>query len=247
MRQTDASRTTTECLEVRLFGCWEVRAPGGAVEMGGREQRLVALLALHGRKPRSQIAGTLWPDTTEGRALTSLRSAVLRIRRAVGDLLEIGRTTLAVAPGVAVDVHDLLRWTTDGVTEAHGDPLHRVAVLRDAELLPGWYEDWVLLERERLLHVRLNALEELARGALARGAYDLAFTAAHEAVALEPLRESAHTIAIRAQLSGGNQSGALREYQAYRATLRQSLAISPSPELDDLLRPLLVPPPRKVV
>jgi DNA-binding SARP family transcriptional activator len=65
--------------------------------------------------------------------------------------------------------------------------------------------------------------------------------AALEAVAIEPLRESAHAIAIRAHLRAGNRSEAVREYRDYRRQLRQVLAITPSREMDDLLRPLLIP------
>lgn len=221
-----------------MFGCWEVRAPAGAVELGRREQRLIAFLALHGRKPRTQVAGMLWPDTTESRAGTSLRSAVLRIRRSVVDLLDVGRTTLALGAQVRVDVHELRAWAGERPAGSEADLLRVVARLRDAELLPGWYEEWVVVERDRLLHLRLRALEALAQDALAGGVSDLAFIAAREAVALDPLRESAHVLAIRAQLLGGNQPGALQEYQLYRRHLQQVLDIRPSREIDALVRAL---------
>jgi DNA-binding SARP family transcriptional activator len=230
-------------VELRLFGCWEVRAPTGLVEMGGREQRLIAFLALHGRKPRTQVAGVLWPDTTESRARTSLRAAVLRIRRSLTDVLDVGRTTLALAADVRVDVHELQRLVAErAAAGTEADQQRVVQLLRDADLLPGWYEEWVVVERERLLHLRLRALEALAHDAVVSGAFDLAFLAAREAVALDPLRESAHVLAIRAQLLGGNQPGAVQEYRLYRQQLQQVLDIRPSPEIDALVRQL--PRPR---
>jgi len=228
-------------LELRLFGCWELHSPVGSVELGGREQRLVALLALRGRRPRVQIAGTLWPETTEERALTSLRSAVMRVRRAASGLLEIGHSTLALAPDVRVDVQQLTRRAAEPRAPSAGRARWWIGVLRDAELLPGWYEDWVSFERERLQHLRLGALESAALHALDRGDHDTAVMAAVEAIAIEPLRESAHSILIRAHLLARNPSAAVHEYRAYRRQLQQVMAITPSREMDDLVRPLLVP------
>ena len=240
MRQP-GTPTLQRNMELRLFGCWDLRAPSGAVELGGREQRLIALLALRGRRPRPQIAGTLWPDTTDDRALTSLRSAVLRVRRSAEGLLDLGHSTLALSADVRVDVQQVLLWAEEDHRE--GDARWWVGVLRRADLLPGWYEDWVVFERERLQHLRLSALESVAAHALATGDYDTSLTAGLEAVAIEPLRESAHTIVIRAHLLAGNHPDAVREYRAYCRQLRQVLGISPSREMDDLLRPLLLPLP----
>ena len=89
---------------LRLFGCWDLRVSGREVEIGRREQRLVALLALRGRRPRPYVAGTLWPATTETRAQASLRAAVLHTRQAVPGLLDVGRASVALAADVTVDL-----------------------------------------------------------------------------------------------------------------------------------------------
>ncbi len=189
----------------------------------------------------TQIAGTLWPDTTDVRALSSLRAAVLRVRRSAPELLDGGRTSLALAAEVQVDVNEVMQCVTD----VAADPARQVNLLRHADLLPGWYEDWVVVERERLQQLRLLSLESVARAALDRGDFDLALTAAIETIAIEPLRERAHAIAIRAHLMAGNQSSAVTEYRDYRHLLRTMLAIAPSRELNELLTPLLVPIPRR--
>src|SRR5687767_6506344 len=106
-------------IELRLFGCWDLRVDGRGVELGRREQRLLALLALSGRRSRAYIAGTLWPDTTDKHAQESLRTAVLRSRQAVDDLLEAGRTTVALSLRVTVDVSELVRVAGAGVVNGH--------------------------------------------------------------------------------------------------------------------------------
>jgi DNA-binding SARP family transcriptional activator len=232
--QPHSGITESGRLDLKLFGCWDLRVDGRIVDLGQREQRLLALLALRGRRTRPYVAGTLWPDSTEQRAQMSLRAAVLRSRQAVQGILEAGRTTVGLAPGVDVDVHRLLRAAGSG-----GDPRATMAVMGADELLPGWYDDWVIFERERLQHVRLRALESLAESELDVGHHDLALEAALEAIAIEPLRESGHTIAIRAHLLAGNRSAAVREYRTYRDRLERELGIAPSPGLEELVRPLL--------
>src|SRR5512144_2972892 len=73
--------------DLRLFGCWDLRVGERTIKLGGREQRLLALLALRGRRPRSYVAGTLGPPSPEPRAQNSLRAAVLRSRKAAPGLL----------------------------------------------------------------------------------------------------------------------------------------------------------------
>jgi DNA-binding SARP family transcriptional activator len=221
-----------------LFGCWGLRAWGREVELGRREQRLVALLALRGRRPRPYVSGTLWPSTTETRAQASLRAAVLRTRQAVPGLLDVGRATVALAPEVVVDVHEVLQ----AAESLHGNgsgPHETMTLLMAGELLPGWYDDWVLFEKERLQHVRLRALESLAESQLAHGRADLALAAALEAVAIEPLRETAHSLAIRAHLLAGNRSAAVREYREYQVRMEEELGIALAYTLEELARPPL--------
>jgi DNA-binding SARP family transcriptional activator len=231
-------------LQLRLFGCFDVRVEDHSVEIARREQRLLAFLALRGRRSRSYVAGILWPDTPEHRALASLRAAVLHSRKLVGDMLEVGRTTLALAPEVSVDVQDMLH-SLGGIGQSpDGDAREALVRLASADLLPGWYDDWVLFEKERLQHIRIRALEALAERELLGGEPELALTASLEAVALEPLRESAHAIAIRAHLRAGNPAAAVREYEGYRRRLQTELAIAPSPELARLVPVAGIPGPR---
>jgi len=95
------------------------------------------------------------------------------------------RSTLALSPDVRVDLQHVSRWASEPGDLPTGDVRWWVSLLRDAELLPGWYEDWVVFERERLLHLRLTALESLAQHALDAGDHEQALMAALEAVAID--------------------------------------------------------------
>jgi DNA-binding SARP family transcriptional activator len=105
-------------------------------------------------------------------------------------------------------------------------------------LLPDWYDDWVLMERERHRQLSLHALEALAEKLIAVAQHGRAIGVALAAVANEPLRESAHRILIRAHLAEGNVGEAVRQYRLYRRLLRRQLGLDPSPQMEALVRGL---------
>ena len=82
-----------------------------------------------------------------------------------------------------------------------------LTLLSGEELLPGWYDDWVLAERESLEQLRLRALDRLARQALDRGDLVLAIDAARSATEIEPHSEAACEVALRAHLARGDRAG----------------------------------------
>src|SRR5262249_14593389 len=97
------------------------------------------------------------------------------------------------------------------------------------ELLPGWYDDWLLPERERMRQIRLHRLEALCRHFSAEGRHALAIEAGLAAVAAHPLREGAQRLLIAAYLAQGNTAEAVRQCDACAAQLREALDIAPSP------------------
>jgi DNA-binding SARP family transcriptional activator len=96
------------------------------------------------------------------------------------------------------------------------------------ELLPGWYDEWVLVERERLRNSRLHALEELSALLSRDGNHAEAIDAALAALAADPLRETAHRALIHAFLSEGNQAEAERRWRVYRRMIRTRLHVEPT-------------------
>ena len=104
------------------------------------------------------------------------------------------------------------------------------------ELLPGWYEDWVLVERERMHQLTLHVLEALARQLVDRGAYPYALQAALNAVTIDPLRESARRAVINVHVAQGNTVDAIREYERFRAVLDKELGVAPTRHLTELIR-----------
>jgi DNA-binding SARP family transcriptional activator len=201
------------------------------VELGGREQRLTALLALRGRRPRVLVAATLWPDTLEDRARASLRTAIKRTQHEAPGVLVADRTTVGLSSEVQVDVAELLRAIQAPPGRLRNGSASRLRLLESEELLPGWYDDWVLYEREKLEQKRLYALEAMATTSYDAGDMVTALEAAREASRIEPLRDAMRSIVIRARLGLGDVPGALHEFHLYRRFLAQELGIEPTTEL----------------
>jgi DNA-binding SARP family transcriptional activator len=212
-----------------LLGGWQLVEDGENIALGGREQRLCALLALTGARARAQVAGTLWPESTDARALASLRRALAQTRDRCPGLVVADRTSVGLAPDVVVDV-DVLRSALARAGEPEADAALLATLVGDP-LLPGWYDEWVEGQRDELERLRVDALERLARRALERGDTGLAEGAARAVARIEPWRESASELVIRGLLGRGDRAGAVHELERYREVLRVELGVVPSPAL----------------
>jgi SARP family transcriptional regulator, regulator of embCAB operon len=148
----------------------------------------------------------------------------------------MGPVQIGLAPGVSVDFHEV-QATARGILEFAppcGDDRAAggatVAGL-SRELLPGWYDEWVLVEAEDWRLLRLHALEKLAGEFIAARRFADAVAAARAAVRAEPLRESAHAALIGAHLAEGNHADALMVFEHYRLLLHTELGIAPTAAL----------------
>ncbi|HEX4686283.1 MAG TPA: bacterial transcriptional activator domain-containing protein [Nocardioides sp.] len=163
--------------------------------------------------------------------MNSLRAAVLKVRRAAPDVLDVQGSTLSLQPSVEIDLADLVDCAEQVVRNDGCDAERAEQLLGSGDLLPGWYDDWVLFERERLHHRRIRALESLALHELDHGHADLALAAARDAVELEPLRESARRLLIRSHVALGNRALAAGALAEYRRDLARDLGVEPSSEI----------------
>jgi DNA-binding SARP family transcriptional activator len=227
---------------VRLLDGFGLELPGRARasapdDLPRAVQRLVAQLCLARRTTRTATAGRLWPDVPEDHAHGSLRSALWRLNRVAPGLVEASGGALRLAADVRVDVRDLTDWARRA-TAPPADP-GEVAVPDAAllgDLLPGWYDDWVLLERERLRALRMQALEAVAGRLAALGRYAEALEAAHAAIRAEPLRESAHRTVVGVHLAEGNVAEAVRAFEFFRTMLEEELGVRPSEQMTRLVQ-----------
>lgn len=200
-------------ISLELLESFTLVVRGREVPVSDGSQRLVALLALKGRPlRRSLIAGTLWPEKAESRAIANLRSSLWRLHGAspgLVDAIVCTGSSLMLNPGVELDVTAIERqgWALlDGGTAAYdrqAPDLHSLDLF-SRELLPGWYEDWVIVERERLTQLQIRFLEALVTTYRDRGDSARAVDLAMRLVAKDPLREPSQQALVRALLAEGD-------------------------------------------
>lgn len=227
--------------ELDLLGGFVFSVGGDALlGISAGSQRLLAFLAIRDRvTTRNQVAGTLWPESTDEHAGASLRSAVSRLHGPARAAVTVTASDLGLVEGVAVDVHHsqaLAHRLTDRDGEpSDGDIGHAAVVALSDDLLPGWYDDWAVIAAEDWRQLRLHALEAVASRLTDADRLAEAAAAALAAIRVEPLRESARAALIRVHMAEGNQAEALGEFERYRVLLRAELGVEPTMRLRSLL------------
>ena len=146
-------------LEVRLLGRFEVSQDGKTITITSRPaQSLFAYLIINAGSAhrREKLAGMLWPDSLEETARDNLRHALWRVRKAletasVARFLHADDQTMKfnASSDFWLDVASLEKL---GET-ATADKLMDALAHYQGELLPGFYDEWVVLEREHLASI----------------------------------------------------------------------------------------------
>lgn len=208
---------------------------------------LVYYLAATGRShTREMLAGLLWGDFPEANAKKNLRDVLSNLRRLLDDYLLITRQTVAFNRAVSywldsevfeTALHGLRldapeTWTPTAVTD-----LRQAMELYKGDFLDGLYvpqapefEEWQLLERERLRQLALQGLYYLSLYEARQGNYAVAINYTNRLLALDPWREEAHRQLMRLLAWSGQRSAALSQYEVCRQVLADELGVEPEAE-----------------
>ncbi|MFZ1753424.1 MAG: BTAD domain-containing putative transcriptional regulator [Caldilineaceae bacterium] len=220
-------------LTIKLLGQFEIRANGEPLVLPTRaSQTLAAWLLL---KPgithrREHIAGTIWPDSTEKNARGNLRHALWELRQAIPDgYVQADQMSITWHSDTAyqLDVDLLLH---NGETTENADQVALAVAAYGGELLPGFYEDWVTLERERL-HARFEEkAARLLELLLAQGRWRDALHQAERWIAFGQTPEAAYRALMTAHTALGDTAAASKAWQRCVDALERELGVPPSPE-----------------
>ncbi|HVK01928.1 MAG TPA: BTAD domain-containing putative transcriptional regulator, partial [Armatimonadaceae bacterium] len=253
---------------VQLFGgLHAVRQPGEGITRfrSHKSGALLAYLSLFPRRShtREALADLLWPEADTATGRINLRTVLSALRRemepdsipAGSVLVTVGHRDVGLAPAaVETDVERFER-----AVRAAGRPpatpdekallLAEAVALYDGPLLPGFYEDWAVAERNRLAALYGDALGQLSRLRERAGDPAGAEELSRRLLAADPLSEEAHVSLIRLRAAAGDRVGALRQYQELERLLEERLGVEPGPEVRTLAealrdrRSLGAPPP----
>ncbi|MBM3134701.1 MAG: tetratricopeptide repeat protein [Chloroflexi bacterium] len=264
-------------LSILLLGPLQVTLDGQPVTGFETEKAraLLAYLALEADRPhrREFLAELLWPERPQGAAQANLRHTLAGLRRAICDpatapdsacqaappFLLVTRTTIQL--NRAGDVYsDAAAFTALlGVSSSKNPPalaaleeavgLYRGAFLEDISVMdcPD-YEDWLLITREQMGRLALEALLRLAEEGEQSGDYARALPFARRSVQIEPWNEAAQRQVMRLLAFTGQRTAALAQYEICRRVLAEELGLEPEPETLGLRRRILdgeltTPPP----
>ncbi len=243
-------------LELRLLGVPQLTMDGRdrTSEVGAKSMALMAFLALSApaKLPRGKVASTFWTDKSEEAARYRLRHTLWELRRVLGKS-HLKSDDIAcwfsTEDGAWVDVHrfeeacrefgvgtgqrdrttDRLRGFDADVALYRGDLLEGVTVY-EAPL----FEDWLLVERERLQLLYLEALWCLGKAQVAAGELADAIRTLTRLIQADPLRERSYRALIGVHLRRGDRAAALKVYQQCSRTLAAELGVAPSAKTQQL-------------
>jgi predicted ATPase/DNA-binding SARP family transcriptional activator len=246
-------------LTLELLGTFRATTGSDAL-IGFRTDKaraLLAYLAVESARPqqRTSLATLLWPDMPDDIALRNLRKTLHRLYEALTPALGIdadrllasSRQTIQLAAEMcSVDVVSFQRLLAEAAAHPHRrlhlcaacmERLTRTTSLYRGELLAGFdlpdaepFEEWLLLKREMLLHLALQALFDLTQAHLEREEYEQAYGYAARQAELDPGREEAHRQVIRSLALSGQRAEALAYAARARQMMLDALGVEPGPE-----------------
>jgi SARP family transcriptional regulator, regulator of embCAB operon len=202
----------------------------------------------------TRIAEVLWNSEAPAAWETALRAIVSKLRGVIAESgadatiqHAFGCYQLRLPPHTWVDLeaaaaaaHESESALRAGdLVSANGSALVANAIAR-RPFLEGVDRPWADQQRARLRDIQIRALSCRAEAAIAKGDPSGAIGDAERIIELEPFRERAYVLLMRAHVGAGNDAEALATYERLRVTLAEELGASPSPATEaafhDVLR-----------
>ncbi len=196
------------------------------------EALLIYLACSAHPQPREVLADLLWDDASQTQAAGNLRVLLNSLRRRLAPFLCIERYSL----GFNFDSHFSFD-VADFEQYVRARQLDRAIDLYRGDFLAGFnvndsrrFEEWVLLERERLQRLAIDTLDELIDTDVRARRYRAGIDHATQLLRIDPLREDAHRQLMLLYARDGQRHAALLQYQTCRSVLHDELDVEPMPE-----------------
>jgi WD40 repeat protein/DNA-binding SARP family transcriptional activator len=222
-------------LQVRLLGQFSIHIDDVPIYINSRPaQSLLAYLIINAGRHfrREKLAGLFWPDTTEENARNNLRQALWRVRKSLDinapqPLFVVDEINIAF--NASSDYHlDVLELEANLNEDISLPRLIEIVSLYQGELLPGFYDDWVVLERERLNSIFEARMGSLIEGLVENQNWTEVIAWSEKWISLGGVPETAYRGLMMAHISQGDISKMAATYRRCEKAMRNELGVAPS-------------------
>jgi DNA-binding SARP family transcriptional activator len=235
---------------IEMFGGFRIRRNGDTPVDLPRQQvgALLAYLALHPHRPhtRDELAEALWPESGD-EAKQRFRQTLYALRKF---LSEYGDELLLVTRSGVQMNRDAIRTDVSTLRQALrqaaqlDEPQERLKLLSIADstyrgpLLPGFYQDWAVVEQERCADQHRDCLRSLATAHERVNDLPKAIEVAERLLQIDPLAEEAYCQLMKLYAATGRPAEVMRVYQELEQVLALDLNEKPSPKTTELMNAL---------
>ena len=224
-------------LQIQLLGQFEVRADGKHISIASRPaQSLFAFLILTAGTAhrREKLAGMFWPETSDETSRKNLRQELWRIRKAVSSVPQPAGIDYLLADEFTLGFNRDAEYWLD-VAQLERPNLDLPALLSNlsayqGELLPGFYEDWIALERERIQSVFEARMGQLLDQLIAAERWIAVQEWSERWLSFGNTPESAYRALMLASGVRGDIAKVAAIYQRCTDELRERFGVEPSAE-----------------
>jgi LuxR family transcriptional regulator, maltose regulon positive regulatory protein len=248
-------------LQVRFFGHFEMLCDGETMLLGrnGKALTILKYLLANRTRPVSQdhLMGWLWPESNLKKARWSLNSAIHGLRKLLSGcsssvstnfvFLEDGYYRLSPGVRVTTDVDDFDRHHERGrrlekdllMREAATEYEKAIELYRGEYLIEDLYEDWTMVERERLANAYIDILGRLAVHYMKVEQHQESIRACYRVLEKDRSHEDSYRLLMQCYACLGLRARALHQYRMCQRILGHEYGTSPSPETRSLYLKLL--------
>jgi TolB-like protein/DNA-binding SARP family transcriptional activator len=225
-------------LNVVLLGGFAVNgADGSPIALSGKKnQALLAYLAVNAgvRQSREHLAGLLWSDRFEDQARQSLRQAISRLRKDLGD--ETGELLVSDADGIVLeregltvdaDLFEQLAKDASTASLERAVGLYGGPFLKELRQKDQAFEEWIEIRRRYYEEMFASVLGTLSRLQAEQGHVAAAIASARRLIELDPTQEQGHRDLMRLLATDGQRAQALKQYRACADCLKKELGVEP--------------------
>lgn len=255
-------------LHLCLFGRFSIECSGSPLALEGQKvQELLCYLLIHPDRChfREKLATVLWENSSGAQSKQYLRRSLWQLQAA----LENGQpaaTPLLLVESDWIQIDATADFWCDvgqfenAFTRTKATPgaqlaadeaqlLSDAAALYRGDLLENWYQEWCIIERERLQNMYLMMLDKLMSYCEMRHEYERGIVYGSQILRCDVARERTYRRLMRLYYLRGDRTGALRQYERCTQVLAEELDVRPGRKTLALYqqikedRPLTSPPP----